>query len=195
MTFQQMLPVLQSQTSRVFNGDKDGMQDALAMAFENYQNCLANHARQLSIGECVKYIKYRASELKNGKRPHFGNLSNKRTNDIYYRGAYLNGEVERLSFDYSDGENEEDDRGTIHWATRVHSPEAEILFGIDFKKFLTLLNPLEQSLLSWCLDGYTVSEISRMVNIGYFRVRSILKKIGLRFSEYFQCGTLATARN
>ena len=47
MTFEQMLPSLRSQSSRLFLGDKDLMQDVMAMAYVNYQNCLASHGREL----------------------------------------------------------------------------------------------------------------------------------------------------
>ena len=126
MDFEQMLPALQSQASRIFNGDKDGMQDALSMAYLNYTRCLARKNRKLSIGECVNFMKHRATELNNGTRPHFGNVTTRRTNDVYFRLAYLDGEVERLSFDFEDSENEEGDHGQIAFQTRVPHREDDI---------------------------------------------------------------------
>ena len=70
MDFNQMLPTLQSQASRIFNGDKDPMQDALGMAYLNYTSCINRKSRELSIGELTNFIKHRATELNNGTRPH-----------------------------------------------------------------------------------------------------------------------------
>ena len=191
MTFQQMLPSLESQSSRLFLGDRDLMQDSLAMAYVNYQNCLANHGRELSIGECVKHIKYRASELKNGNRPHFGNLSEKRTNDVYHLGNYLNGKVERLSFDFFDDDSEENDHGFVNWISRVKSPEDEILFGIDFRKFLGQLSDLERNLLNFRINAYSIREISDLLDLKQHCVRIYLFKIGAKFCQYFQCAGFA----
>ena len=94
MDFNQMLPTLQSQASRIFNGDKDSTQNALGIAYANYNSCLSRKNRQLSIGELMNFIKYRATELNNDTRPHFGNISNKRTNDVYFKLAYLDGKVD-----------------------------------------------------------------------------------------------------
>ena len=187
MTFKQMLPALRSQSSRIFLGDKDLMQDALAMTYVNYQNCLANYGRQLSIGECVNHIKYRSSELKNATRPHFGNLSEKRTNDVYHRGNYLNGKVERLSFDFFDDDSEESDHGFVHWISRVKSPESEILFGIDFRNFQGQLSEVERDMLAWRIDGYSVREIANKLEIKQHYARNTLFNIGAKFCEYFQC--------
>ncbi len=187
MDFNQMLPTLQSQASRIFNGDKDSMQDALGMAYTNYANFLNRKNRQLSKGELTNFIKYRATELNNGTRPHFGNISNKRTNDVYYRLAYLDGKVERLSFDYESGDSEETDRGQIDYQTRVPSSENDILFNIDFTKSRRRLNSVERELLDWLVVGYNPKEISRVMRLDYNNVRLRLRRIGSKFTEFFQC--------
>lgn len=187
MEFEQMLPILQSQASRIFNGDKDSMQDALGMAYANYTSYLARKNRQLSIGELTNFMKHRATELNNGTRPHLGNISNKRTNDVYYRLAYLDGNVERLSFDYEDEENLEGDHGQIAFQTRVPHREDDILFNIDFTKFHKRLNRVDRSILDWFVIGYNPKEISRVMQLDYNHVRARLKQIGIEFCEFFQC--------
>ncbi len=187
MTFNQMLPTLQSQASRIFNGDKDSMQDALGMAYLNYSSCLARKNHQLSIGELTNFIKYRATELNNGSRPHFGNKSSKRTNDVYFRLAYLDGQVERLSFHYEDPDSEETDRGQIAYQTRVPSNEENILFNIDFTKFRKRLNSVERELLDWLVIGYNPKEISRVMLLDCNHIRTRIKQIGTKFAEFFQC--------
>lgn len=186
MDFNQMLPALQSQASRIFNGDKDRMQDALAMAYLNYSSCLARKNRQLSIGESINFIKYRAKELINGTRPHFGNITTRRTNDVYFKQSYLDGKVERFSFDYVDDENKEGDQGSLAYQARVPSNENDILFNIDFAKFHSQLNRVEQELLDWLVAGYNPKEISRVMQLKYYDVRSRLKQIGLKYGEFFQ---------
>ncbi len=187
MDFNQMLPTLQSQASRIFNGDKDSMQDTLGMAYLNYTSCLNRKNRQLSIGELTNFIKYRATELNNGTRPHFGNKSNKRTNDVYFKLAYLDGQVERLSFDYEDGDIDEGDHGSLSYQTRVPSCENNILFNIDFTKFRKRLNSIERELLDWLVVGYNPTEISRVMLLDYNDVKERLKQIGIKFAEFFQC--------
>ena len=187
MDFDQMLPTLQSQASRIFNGDKDSMQDALGLAYANYTSCLARKNRQLSIGELTNFIKYRATELNNGSRPHFGNKSNKRTNDVYFKLAYLEGKVERLYFDYENGDLDEGDHGSLAYQTRVPSCENDILFNIDFTKFRKQLNNIERELLDWLVVGYNPIEISRVMLLDSNHIRNRIKQISIKFAEFFQC--------
>jgi len=163
------------------------MQDTLGMAYLNYTSCLNRKNRQLSIGELTNFIKYRATELNNGTRPHFGNKSNKRTNDVYFKLAYLDGQVERLSFDYEDGDIDEGDHGSLSYQTRVPSCENNILFNIDFTKFRKRLNSIERELLDWLVVGYNPTEISRVMLLDYNDVKERLKQIGIKFAEFFQC--------
>jgi hypothetical protein len=189
MTFEEMLPTLTSQTSRIFNGDEDFMQDSLAMASRNFQSHLERKGRELSIGECVNFIKYRASELKNGKRPHFGNISEKSTEDVYHRLLYLTGQVEIASFDYEDEANKEGD-SSIEFLTRIPSGEDEILFKIDLARFLSGLSILERELLRNLMQGFNCREIADEARLKYEVVRKRLREIGRRFCEYFQCQPL-----
>ncbi len=194
MDFEQMLPTLQSQASRIFNGDKDGMQDALAMVYLNYTSCLARKNRELSIGECVNFIKHRATELNNGLRPHFGNITTRRTNDVYFKKTYLRGDVELLSFDFEDGDNEECDKGPLAFQTRVSSDENDILFNIDFAKFRSRLNRVERELLDWLVYGLNPKDISRIMQLKYHDVRTRLNAIGIKFGQFFQCRDPQLAR-
>jgi hypothetical protein len=185
MTYQQMLPALQSQASRIFLGDKDHMQDVLAMAYLNYQNCLSRTNRELSTAELVSFIKYRATELRNGKRPHFGNLSEKRTNDVYFRTAYLNGDIERLSLDHTEPDDDRDAYSLFAQA-QVPSNENEILFRIDFEKFRCQLSAQEVRLLDLLMFGYSRPEVANMLHLEYPQVNRCLRKIGHKFTEFFR---------
>jgi DNA-directed RNA polymerase specialized sigma24 family protein len=185
MTFEDMLPTLQSQASRIFNGDEDFIQDTLAMAYRNSQSHLKRKGRELSIGECVNFIKYRASELKNGKRPHFGNISEKSTEDVCHRLLYLTGQVELASLDYEDEDNEEGDR-SVEFLTLIPSGEDEILFKIDLVKFLSGLSQVERKLLGCLMQGFNCREIADEARLKYEVVRKRLREIGRRFCEYSQ---------
>ena len=114
-------------------------------------------------------------------------VENKRTNDVYYRLAYLDGRVERLSFDYEDPDSEESDRGQIAYQTRIPSSENDILFNIDFTKSRRRLNSVERELLDWLVVGYNPKEISRVMRLDYNNVRLRLRRIGSKFTEFFQC--------
>jgi len=186
MTFTEMLPSLQSQASRVFNGNKNSMQDALGMAYANYNSCLNRKNRQLSIGELTNFIKYRATELNNGTRPHFGNISKNRTNDVYYRPAYLDGKVERLYFEHENDDWEEGDYGYLGYQTRVPSNENDILFNIDFGKFRKQLNGIDRELLDLLVVGCNPTEISRVMMLSYGVVKDRLTSIGQKYDEFFQ---------
>jgi len=187
MDFNQMLPTLQSQASRIFNGDKDSIQDALAMAYLNYSSCLARKNHQLSIGELINFIKYRATELNNETLPHFGNIKARRTTDVYFKKAYLEGKVKRLSLDYVYGENKKGNLSSLAYLTGIPSNEDDILFNIDFAKFRKQLNRLERELLDWLLYGLNRKEISRVMQLNQDHVRTRLRQIGFKFAEFFQC--------
>ena len=185
MDFDEMLPILQSQASRIFNGNKDSMQDALAMAYLNYRSCMSRKNQKLSIGELVNFIKYRATELNNGSRPHFGNISTKRTNDVYFRHAYLDGQVERLSFDYEDNDIEETDKSSLVYHTQVPAKEDDILFNIDFNRFYKRLSNIEKELLDWRLYGLNCTEISKVMKLKYSNIRTQLKQINTKFTDFY----------
>ena len=161
------------------------MQDALAMAYSNYCNRLSRKKQKLSVGELVNFIKYRATELNNGSRAHFGNITTRRTNDVYHRFAYLNGQVERLSFDYEDKENEETDKNPLAYHAQVPAKEDDIIFNIDFNRFYKKLSKIEKELLDWRLYGLSCTEISNIMQLECLDVRYKLKQIGKNFTDFY----------
>jgi len=68
--YQEMLPAIEKQAMRIAKGDKDIAQSVQAMVFCTYQRAL-ERGKNLSIGEIVNLLKWRASEIKSGVRLHF----------------------------------------------------------------------------------------------------------------------------
>ena len=188
--FQNMVPPLLAQANRIAKHDDDLAQDILAMAYCTYQSALGR-GKNLSIGELVNVMKYRAGAIRSGKRLHFGNISYKTNQDVYNPRNFYNGNVELLSLDFimHDGEYEErsfDGQGQLTFATATRDLSDTVLFEIGFTRFFRRITSSNRQILMLKLKGYNCSEIGRLVNFRCETVQIRLKKIGRSFIEYFR---------
>jgi len=188
--FQTMLPPLMSQATRIAKHDDDLAQNILSMAFMTY-NSAQKRGKDLSIGELVNLMKYRARDLRNGNRLPVGNVSEKTTLDVYNIRNYLRGDVELLSLDFSSKDNEctEDTfngLGELTAATACRDCSANVLFEVGFESFLRCLTPRSRQVFMLRLAGYNCSEIVRNANISRCTLTSSLKRVGRMFIEYFE---------
>lgn len=187
--FQNLVPPLLAQANRIARHDDDLAQDILSMAYCTYQNA-SKRGKNLSIGELVNLMKYRAGDIRSGKRLHFGNISNKTTEDVYNPRNYYNGYVTLLSIDFTihEGEYEErsfDGQGELTIATATRDLSDSVLFEIGFERFFRRITPINRQILLLRLEGYNYSEITRLVDFCGETVPARLKKIGRFFIEYF----------
>ena len=143
--FSDFINPLQKQADIIARGNPDLKQDILAMSFDSYQRA-SQRGKDLSVGELVNLMKYRAGSLRSGERLSFGNRSTKTTNDVYHKANYFNGQVEILSLNYQNGEEEiespADGRGMFNEFIATKEFTNEVLFRIGFEDFLD-----QQSLL------------------------------------------------
>jgi len=187
--FQNLLPPLLAQATRIAKHDPDLAQDILAMAFCTYQSAL-RIGKNLSVGELVNLMKYRAGDIRCGKRLHFGNISTKTTHDTYNPRNYYNGDVELLSLDFTThaGDYEEctyEGRGQLTLATATRDLSDSVLFEIGFAKFFRQITPINRQILNLRLLGFNCSEIGQVVDFRCETVQVRLKKIGRFFIEFF----------
>ena len=129
-----MFTILQQQANRIVRGNPDLTQDILSMSYDSYQRA-QKRGKNLSIGELVNLMKYRAGSLRSGERLPFGNISNKTTHDVFHKGNFFNGNVEILSLDYDD-ENPGDGRGIYNSTIATQDFTDAVLFNIQFEQFL-----------------------------------------------------------
>jgi len=187
--FQNMVQPLLAQANRIAKHDDDLAQNIISLAFLTYNSAL-NRGKNLSIGELVILMKYRAGDLRCGKRLYFGNTSNKTTHDVYNPRNYYNGDVKLLSLDFSTNDNEcsEDafnGLGELTVATASRDCSANVLFEIGFAKFFRRLTSTNRRILRLRLLGFNCSEIGRKVGFRCETVQLRLKKIGRFFIKYF----------
>ena len=116
--FQTMAKPLMSQAKRIAHNDPDIAQNILAMSYQAYNNA-QKRGKELSVGELVNFMKYRAADLKKGKRLPFGNRSTQMVRDVYNPGNYLNGDVEVFSFDFKADEKDRDYSMSIVTSKRI----------------------------------------------------------------------------
>ena len=96
-----------SRAKRIAKNDADLAQSIVAMAYKAYENA-QKRGENLSVGELVNFMKYRASDLKRGNRLPFGNRSTQMFRDVYNPRNYLNGNIEVFSFDCKADEKDHD---------------------------------------------------------------------------------------
>jgi len=179
-----MLPAIQSKAMRIARGDNDIAQDIQAMAYSTYQRAL-DRGKDLSVGELVNVMKYRASDIRKGARPHFGNISTKTTNDVFNVRNYYNGDVEIVSLDLQQNESDDNDKGHYTALTASRNLSDNVLFDIGFDWFMKKLDPVNRKILQLRLENYKYSEIAAMIGLGIYSVRRRLQMIGMKFIEYF----------
>ena len=129
-----MFTILQQQANRIARGNPDLTQDILSMSYDSYQRA-QERGKDLTIGELVNLMKYRAGSLRSGERLSFGNLSSKTTKDVFHKSNYFSGNVEILSLDYEE-ENPGDGRGMFNATIATQDFTDAVLFSIQFERFL-----------------------------------------------------------
>jgi len=143
--FQTLLPPLMSQATRIAKHDDDLVQNIITMAFLTYNRALGR-GKNLSIGELVNFMKYRASDFKKGKRLPVGSVREKTTQDVYNIRNYFHGNVKLLSLDFSSKDNEcsedaIDGLGELTAATACRDYSDNVLCEVGFERFLRRLTP------------------------------------------------------
>ena len=180
--FQTMLPAIQSQAMRIAKGDTDIAQDIQAMAFCTYQRAL-DRGKDLSVGELVNVMKYRAGEIRQGIKLPFGNISTKTTDDIFNVRNYYNGNVDIVPLEFQ--QNSPGEKGRYAALTEGRNVSDNVLFDIGFQWFMKRLDSENRKILQLRLENYRQSEIADMIGLTISTVCRRLRKIGMKFIEYF----------
>ena len=187
--FSDFIQPLQKQADIIARGNQDLRQDILAMSYYSYQKA-QERGKELSIGELVNLMKYRAGGLRSGERLSFGNRSNKTTNDVFHKGNYFNGHVEVLSLDYQtsddEGENPGDGKGMYNEMVSTNDFTDAVLFQIGFENFLNRHNLINRQILQMRFEGYNLSEIAQATGLCIHSISRKLHDIELDFLFYFQ---------
>jgi len=188
--FQTMLPPLMSQATRIAKHDDDLVQNIITMAFLTYNSALSR-GKNLSVGELVNFMKYRASDFKKGKRLPVGSVREKTTQDVYNTRNYFHGNVKLLSLDFSSKDNEcsedaLDGLGELTAATACRDYSDNVLFEVGFESFIRRLTPRSRQVFMMRLAGYNRTEIVKSAHICPRTLAASLKRTGRRFITYFE---------
>jgi len=179
-----MLPAIQKQAIRIARGNNDIAQDIQVMAYCNYQRAL-ERGKDLSIGECVNLMKYRANEIRQGIKLHFGNISTKTTDDVFNVRNYYNGNVEIVSLDFLQNKSDDKDKGCYTVLTATRNISDNVLFAIGFDWFMKTLDLESRKILRLRLENYKLKEIADVIGLSISVVSRRLRKIGVKFIDYF----------
>lgn len=63
--------------------------------------------------------------------------------------------------------------------------EANVVFGIDYKDWLSRLNEFQKQILDYLIQGYTTPKIAAMVNESVTKVRTVIKDLRKLFVQFF----------
>ena len=187
--FSDFIQPLQKQADIIARGNQDLRQDILAMSFDSYQKAQMR-GKELSIGELVNLMKYRAGGLRSGERLSFGNHSHKTTNDVYHKGNYFNGHVEVLSLNYQtsddEGEDPGDGKGMFNAMISTQDFTDAVLFQIGYADFLKRYSLINQQILQMRFEGYTLNEIAQATGLSIYSISRKLHDMEVDFLFYFQ---------
>ena len=187
--FSNFIQPLQKQADIIARGNKDLKQDILAMSFDSYQRA-QERGKDLSIGELVNLLKYRAGSLRSGERLPFGNLSNKTTKDVFHKGNFFKGNVEVLSLDYGtreeEVENPGDGRGMFTEMISTRDFSDTVLFQIGYADFLKRYSLVNRQILQMRLEGYTLEEVAKATGFTRDLIIRRLRRMKSDFLLYFQ---------
>ena len=174
MGYLDMYTQLDKQADRISRGDQDLKQNILCLSYTTY--CSAFSRRyELSIGELVNFMQFRAGELRQGKHLYFGNRGHRGSKDVYSKVRYFNGDVKILHIDSVVGT---DDvlMGSFHRRNILLADD--IAFKIDFKNFVMRLQERDRSILIRRMEGYQVKELSSLFNSSPSTISKCLRRIG-----------------
>ena len=174
MGYLDMYAQLERHADRISWGDADLKQDLLSLSYTNYSSAFSR-GKELSLGELVNFMQWRASELKSGKHKSFGNLGHNGNKDVYSKVRYYNDDVKVI---HLNGENGSDDLLTDSFLKRSTPTADKVAFRIDFKNFLTNLPKRDRLILTRRIEGYKVKEISTALGSSSPRISRRLKRIG-----------------
>jgi len=174
MGYLDMYAQLDRHADRISKGDKDLKQDLLCLSYTTYSSAFSRRY-ELSLGELVNNMQYRAGELRSEKRRHFGNKGHNGTKDVYSKLRYYNDDVRIMHLQGSEGT---DDVLIDSFHKRTTPIADKIAFRIDFKNFLTNLPERDRSILIKRIEGYQVNEISSLFNSSPSSISRCLKKMG-----------------
>ena len=180
--FQAMAKPLMAQANRIARNDADLAQSIISMAYKAYENA-QSRGKELSVGELVNFMKYRASDLKNGKRLPFGNRSTQMSRDVYNPRNYLNGNIEIFSFDLKADDKDYDYSFSI--LTSRKDGSNDVIFQIGLEKFFKSTGPQAKVLFQMREAGYTYKEISQHLHQPVYKIMRQIKEFGREFIRYF----------
>ena len=175
----------------ISNKDPDIQQNILAWNFQNLKSAAAK-GKKLSIGEQIKFMRGRASELRAGTRRYFGNNGGHMAKDVFNKNLYYSGKIQLLRIQYEDesGNLEDPNRGRSEIAafTSIKNVEAACIFNLDLEVFVCGLSKIEKTILLKKLEGFSIDEIGEIVGLSRYSVTTKLKNIGRRYGEFSGIG-------
>jgi len=178
--------IILQKANLISQGDPDITQNILAWNFQNLKSA-ASRGKKLSIGEQIKFMRRRAAELRSGKRRYYGNNGGHLAKDVFNKNLYYSGKIKLLRINYQDeaGNEEDPDKGRSEIAvfTSKKDVEAACIFNLDLEVFLSGLSEMERIILRKKLEGFSIDEISDLVNLSRYVVTAQLKNIGWRYRE------------
>ena len=183
--------IILQKASLISQGNPDIKQNILAWNFQNLKSAAAK-GKKLSIGEQIKFMRRRASELRSGTRRYFGNNGGHLAKDVFNKNLYYSGKIKLFRIHYKDeaGNDEDPDKGRSEIAafTSIKDVEAGCIFNLDLEVFLAGLSGTEKTILLKKLEGFSINEIVGIVNLSRYVVTSKLKNIGRRYVVYSGIG-------
>ena len=177
MSFEELLPVVQTQAHyavlRYDSRRQDKIQELLAQSFEKFQR-----------------DKAAAKEITAQKYKHF---VTKRSRELDFRSVVKKGyggdsKIDALGF-YQRRPDSETEVVTFNdfllFQGKSNDVEKNYNFQLDFQKFFSKLNEIQQKVLKFRAEGFELKEIATKLKMKMSNVYSMLQEIKKKFMKFF----------
>ncbi len=178
MEYLDMYTLLERHADRISRGDADLKQDLLSLSYTAFTSAFSR-GYELSIGELVNNMQYRAGELRSEKRKHFGNRGHNGTKDVYSKVRYYNNDVKLM---YLNERVVTEDILMDSFLKRTTPTADKVAFRIDFMNFISNLQERDKLILIRRIEGYKVTEISLALGCSSSGISRRLKRIGRKIA-------------
>jgi len=184
MSWEELYPIVADQAywavMRYDPRRKDKVQELVCQSYEKYQNDI-NRGKEIKKQNYKCFVTQRAKEVDTRSvcKKGLGGTSTTDVLSFYRRRPDV--ETEILEFD--------------DWMTvKPRSKEAveeHLSFSIDFKDWHSTLTTEEQTILTYLMEGYTITYIAEILNLTYTTIKQIILELKEKFLSYFRPESLS----
>ena len=178
MSWDELFPIVSEQSywavMRYDPRRKDKIQELICQSYEKFQNDVAR-GKEIKKQDYKCFVTRRAKEVDKRSICKDGEGGTSIIDVLgFYRRRTEGTEI--VEFD--------------EWMTSKprgkEAVEEQISFAIDFKEWQSTLDDMQQKVLEYLIEGFSIKNISEMMRMAYAKVTELIRNLKNSFLNYFQ---------